>query len=347
MRKRGLSTPNGCAKSLAVLCLAIVFCGCVQLETRIKLNADGSATVTERFRVLRSLLQIEQGLQEPTGTRFAQLLSRQRAAERLKEMGKGVTLVSHEVRDAEAGSREAVTVYRVADITDLTYASPFLMLDERVGKMSIKINPQYHDTWNQVGGILWVNFRHTSTTRKDHKNSERFDLLTRRRESPRVRQGYRDIAPIFRDLLQGFQVRIVFENYGEILGSGGHAVHLFRYDRPTQINIVNYSYLGETGGRTGTHPLDREENMVDLIKLLFQNPKKNARGRRKGAFLGHHTGRDYANAVIRPSPHYFKKYFEGKKIKLERHRPDIKPGTRQATYGDIGEPGLDKPGQGK
>lgn len=83
--------------------------------------------------------------------------------------------------------------------------------------------------------------------------------------------------------------------------------------------------------------------MVDLIKLLFQNPNQNAQGRRKGAFLGHHTGRDYANAVIRPSPHYFDKYFKGKKVKFGGHRAEIKPGQRDAAYDEIGEPGLQNP----
>jgi len=323
---------------VAALSTLFLACGCLQLETRIKLNPDGSATVTERFRILRSLRELEKGAGIDEGLTFEGLLGRERVLERMKQMGKGVSLVSHEVRDAEAGSREAISVFRVESLTDLTYASPFLMLGERVGKMRINIHPMYGDNWSQVAGILFLQFRHIEKKQAE-KKTEALALLTRIRESPLARQEYRDVAPIFRDLLKGFKVRIVFENYGEILGNGGHAVHLFRYARPKEMNIIDYSYGGETGGRTGTHVLDNEENVVDLVKLLLQNPGENARGTRKGAFLGRHTGRDYANAVIRPSPHYFDRYFKGKTLSFT-HRWRKKKGERPADYAEIGEPGL-------
>ena len=75
--------------------------GCLQLETRIKLHEDGSATVTERLEILPALLEMEAGATSLTGMTFERLLSRERAQERVKEMGKGVTLVSHDVRTTQ------------------------------------------------------------------------------------------------------------------------------------------------------------------------------------------------------------------------------------------------------
>ena len=314
------------------LCTAVLLLasGCIELETRIKLNRDGSVVVTERFRILRPLREIEAGAGKDVATTFEKLLSRERAMERAKEMGKGAVLTSHVVRDAHAGSREAVTVYTVPQFTDLTYCSPFFQRGDRQGKLRVAIHPQYKNSWNQVAGILFLHFDHRDL--KGEK-SELFKELTRTSESPVIRQGYRDIAPIFRDAMKGLKIRIIFENYGQILGTGGMAKHLFPYKRPKQVNIINYAYGDETGGRTGTHPLDEEEVATDLVKLLLGHPD-DRHSPRPGQFLGKRTGRSSFRAVIRPSEFYFDKYFKGKDLHFGGSR-----GTKKASFADIGDKG--------
>ncbi len=317
---------------LAVLALAFMACGCLELETRIKLHEDGSAVVTERLKISRKLREIESGVKEQLGTNFEDLLSKERAQQRAAEMGSGVVLVSHKVEDGPAASRQAVTIYRVADLRKLTYVSPFFMRGEHMGRMKISITPQLEDKWGQRAGILWLQVKHQEVSSKP---SQRLKELTTMEESPQVRQGYRDIVPIFRNLLKGFKVRMIFENYGEILGTGWRASQLFPFQRPREVNIINYSYGGETGGKTGTHPLDDEEVVVDLMKLLLARPK-DPWCRRKGPFLGKHMGQPWFNAVIRPSRPLFDRYFKGKELTFgQGHgRPGLK---KMADFARIGE----------
>lgn len=319
-----------CLSSASALALAALTGGCLQIETRIKLNEDGSAVVTERLEVLRPLLQMETGVKDATGMTFEKLLSRERAQERAGQMGQGVTLVSHKASGGRAGSRVSETVYRVADLTHLVYASPFVMRGNRIGAMQVRIQPQYSNNWSQRAGILFLKFEQRDLGKKDDKG-ELLPRLTRAKESPLVRQQYRDIAPAFRDMLRGFKLRVIFENYGPILGTGGHASHQ-GFARPKAVNIINYSYGGETGGNTGRHPLDEEEVVVDLMKMLWARPK-DPWSWRESAFLGPRIGRNYFNAVIRPSRHYFKKYFEGKELNLGG-KPPVK---RMARFEEIGE----------
>jgi hypothetical protein len=313
--------------SILPILSALLLSGCLQLETRIKLNEDGSAVVTERLKILRPLHEIEAGMGDGLETTLETMLSRERAQERAGAMGTGVTLADYRVESGLDGSRQALAVYDVEDLTDLTYVSPFLMRGEHMAAMKISIQPQFHDSWSQVAGILYLKFDHAETPAEP---SARLKKLTTLEESPLVRQGYRDIAPIFRDLLRGFKVRVIFENYGEILGTGWHASHLFRFERPTEVDIINYSYGGETGGKTGTHPLDDEEVVADLLKLLLAQPN-DPWCRRRGAFLGKHMGRPWFRAVIRPSRPLFDKYFEGKELSFKRR------GKRMAEFEEIGE----------
>ena len=73
------------------------------------------------------------------------------------------------------------------------------------------------------------------------------------------------------------------------------------------------------------------------MKLLWAKPK-DPWSWRESAFVGPRIGRNYFNAVIRPSRHYFKKYFEGKELNLGG-KPAVK---RMARFEDIGEGGAKK-----
>ncbi len=102
---------------------AAALAGCLQVETTVALHTDGSATITERVRFAQRLLDL--GAADPA-LNVAPLLERSAVQDRAAHMGRGLTLVSHEVRDAEGGSRESLSVFRIADVNEFRYASPFL-----------------------------------------------------------------------------------------------------------------------------------------------------------------------------------------------------------------------------
>jgi len=310
---------------LAVALALLAASGCLEIETRIKLNEDGSAVVTERLRLLRPLLDMEAAAPGGTGTTFAKLLSRERAEERLKEMGKGVTLASHTVRDADGGSREAVTVYRVADVNQLVYVTPFLGRGERLGKVHVRLSAQYGPYGKP--GTLEIKLEPKNVPWKPGEGALARELA-RSVESPLARQQYRDVAPAFRDMLQGLKIRLTLESYGPFVPPRG-------VPRATTTDVINYSYSAESGGRTGTHPLDDEEVMADLLKLLFAS-SGDPWCERRGPFLGRHTVGSRFQAVIRPSRALFKEYFEGKTLAFPR--PGAPAVTRKAEFAEIGEP---------
>ena len=53
-----MKNPKSVVRGLMILVLAAAGAGCLQIETRVKLNPDGSATVTERVLFTRRLLDL-------------------------------------------------------------------------------------------------------------------------------------------------------------------------------------------------------------------------------------------------------------------------------------------------
>jgi len=100
--------------------------GCLQIDTRVTLQTDGSATITERVQLSRHLLDL--GRMRQGGVDFETYLGKEHILKRVAEMGAGATLVAHEVRGAAQGARECVSVFTIPDINQLSYVSPFLDL---------------------------------------------------------------------------------------------------------------------------------------------------------------------------------------------------------------------------
>src|SRR5262245_19138608 len=110
--------------NLLIVLFSVLLSGCFELETRIRLNPDGSATVTERLNLSERLLDL--GDAPGTNQSVAQLLTKEAVEARMKHMGKGIRLASHETRDGSHGSRESIAVFEIADANEFCYASPFL-----------------------------------------------------------------------------------------------------------------------------------------------------------------------------------------------------------------------------
>jgi hypothetical protein len=322
----------------AVLAIA-ASAGCMQLETRIRLNEDCSATITERLRFSRMLLD-QAGAGEAD---LLKLLSREGALERMKRMGKGISLVKHELREAEGGSKESFAEFRIEDINDLLYCSPwpFFVDYPQNNTIACKLEPMYKN--GSSGGQWWA-----GTVRV------RFMLLKRPRgaddgldpkapppkgPAPVELQIYRELGPVFRDMMKDFRVRLTFESYCPILPLGGSPGIRNLRARTVEADILDFSSenLDNWGGRF----LENEEIMLEI-----------ARWRLAGSNIAAHT-QNYPNNptlpvyiprsrsdlfdgvyfYVTPSRPLFDRYFQGKELD---YRPWGKEPPAPADFNRIG-----------
>jgi hypothetical protein len=239
--------------------------GCLQLDVRITVNEDGSATITERLRFTRQLMDLA-GDRKPE---LMKLLSREVALERMKRMGNGVELVSHEVHDAEGASKEAVIVYKVPDLNKLVYVSPWFAYPDYADNnmVKFKMEPLYKSRAYVGGraGEMCVTLEHVKPAVAEPKLPE--GAAPPPGPTPLENQVYRDLAPLFRDMLKDVQVRLTFESYAPI----SSALPLRnRRARPRSIDLVNFTDKDMDQG--GGAVLGNEEIMLDLARWRFSSP---------------------------------------------------------------------------
>ena len=103
--------------------IALVLPGCLQHETTIRLNKDGSGTITERTTLgAQMLAMLEQfsalGGDAAAKDPVADMFSAEKAKAKAATMGEGVTF-EKSIPIADGGNRGAATTYRFADINTL------------------------------------------------------------------------------------------------------------------------------------------------------------------------------------------------------------------------------------
>jgi hypothetical protein len=307
----------------AVLLAAAVLlttAGCLQVETRVKLHEDGSATITERVQFSKRLLEFRDP--ENPELRVARFLEKAAVLGRMKHMGKGIRLKSHTVRDAEKGARECVSVFTIPDITDLRYVSPFLGKNDYTKDhvLICKIFPLHSSSWSgQRGGYMtarWQSARGTKGPR-EYKGI-----------SPERRQAYRQLRPVFADMLRGFHLKFVFECYAPAIVR--RASQRDAGTRTREAYLIDVS--GENLDRGGSLFVGDEEAMAQLLQgkinahFVRSNCGFSATG--KMPLVRFYSGT--TDVMFRPSKYYFDKYFKGKTLSFGRH------GKRKASFAKDG-----------
>lgn len=317
---------------LMTLVLAAATTGCLQIETTIKLHEDGSATVTERVNFSRKLLDM--AASQEAGLQLETLLTRDAALERMQYMGKGITLVSHELRNARKGSKESVAVFKIPDVADFVYVSPFIAREnqDRIPGLKTVVSPTYedHHSWAYLAGWMCVDFRPVDLAKPAAKPADKpADKPAAPGRSPLESQTFRDLRPVFQDLMEGMEIKVVFESYAPILTTG------FGWRdsnaRTRKADLISFS-ASENMDAYGFPFTENEEVMVDLLRLDFnsswlENNVKGWQGNRTLPVL-HRGGGIFFN----PSAHYFKKFFDGKMLK-HHFRPPV-----PARFEEIGWP---------
>jgi hypothetical protein len=321
--------------AFATLCLS----GCVEIETRIKVNPNGSATITERVRFSQQLLDL--GSKEKGQLNIAQLLTKDAVQERMKQMGKKTRLVEHTVRDGEQGSKESVAVFQVDDINDFQYVSPFVAYMDYPENNTLKIEMKpLYKSGNYTGqaGEMAITFRPLKAPKSEVRVK---DAPPEKGPAPRDLQVLRQLQPIFADLLKGFKLRLTFESYSPIMSTG------FGWrDRRTGTPIVDLINVTERDlDRYGVSVLENEEIVLDLLRGRFGSPNIAETVKQ---FQDNNTvplvliwgsanapWRQSDEITFKPSKELFERHFAGKTLDFDRWQSTGK-NIRPAKFDEVG-----------
>lgn len=306
--------------------VAVLLGGCLQLETHIRVHTDGSATITERLQFSERLLDMAS--QAGPGLDLASLLTKQAALKRMSQMGKGATLVSHEVRDGEQGAKESLAVFTIPDISDFTYVSPYLALPNYGKHYGIKCTmfPLYKSTWwGRSAGQMAVTFAPTS------KEPDRGKPGEPPPQNPLALQAFRDLQSLFRDLMKELKIKLTFEAYSPIRV---HDSYGYRGARELTHTYDLIDFSDRNLDRYGTSFLDNQEVMLELLRLQVAGPNvmENTKGHASNPTLPvfHPTGTP--EIYFKPSRALFDRHFQGKTLDGSGDYPASRP----ANFDEIG-----------
>ena len=324
------------ARVALVALIGICASGCMQLHTNIRIEPDGSATVAERLRLSRKLLDLG-------GERIAADLNKQGAVRRSKAMGDGIRLVSHQVRDAAEGAREMLAVYKTDDINKLVYVSPFFSYWDQARNNSIQfqLQPIYQSTWiGRKAGEMSISLKRVPafpdqapTVPKPRPRKEGEPEPPG--PSPLEMQALRGLGPVFRDILKGFEVKLTFETYNYLRAGFGNR------DSRSGTRFVELLHLSDTSlDKYGYNFLENEEAMLSILsghlgsKVVVDQVKGWKTNKTLPVYhpWGSKDGWWLASREIyfRPSRQFFDKFFVGKTLDF------AKGGKRKADFKEIG-----------
>jgi len=246
-------------RRLIILLVAAVGAGCVEFDLTIKINSDGSARVTERVRFSKQVLDLASTVPAKEGLDI--LLQKDRAADRARLMGKGARLVSHTVNDLPGGAKECVAVYTIPDVNDLRLCSPAVAyLEYETSPMTFIHGPHHTDGSGYNIGRMHV---HAVTPRKT-KRWPRENPYGHRPAPPPVSpaelQRYRDLVPVFKDLMRDLSLTYRIECYAPVRTATRRNTK--SDTRDFFIMLFNHENLDQFGANIR----DNEEFMLALIR---------------------------------------------------------------------------------
>jgi len=290
--------------------------GCFQIDTTVKYNDDGSATITERLNFSRRLLDMAKA--EGPQLQLTALLQRAAALTRMKSMGTGVSLISHKIQDGKKGSKESISVFKITDLNNFIYASPWLAYRDYADNNAIKwhVKPMYKSRPYGQGsaGCISIEFGHVKSRPKGR---------ARKQPDPPIKpidaQVYRELGPVFRDALEGFQVKLTFQSYAPV-----HYKYNSRGQRSRSKSVDILNITDKDLDRYGYNFFENEEIMLDVIRWelgssdVVSHVKNYSGNTTLPVFtpLGssHMWWSGGGNLHFRPSRPLFNKFFKGKKL---------------------------------
>jgi hypothetical protein len=262
-------------------------------------------------------------------------LGKDAAARRVTFMGEGARLASHKVYEADKGSREALSVFKIPDITKLRYVSPHPIHGNhaRATMVAVKMWGITSDSWHGWrAGTIGMRFTPISRPEgkpkaKPRKKGEPLPPPP----DPVELQAVRELRPVFQDILKEFKVRFVFESYSNIYRTDFG----FRDRRvgTSKADLINFS-ADRDMDKYGYRFLENEEIMVALLRWKLDAPVILSHVKAwatNHTLPAHHKG---GSIGFRPSRVLFDRYLKGKKLRFSHPRP--KGRTEMADFNKVG-----------
>jgi hypothetical protein len=178
-------------------------------------------------------------------------LEREAALERMKEMGKGVTLVSHEKKALPDGGVQSLVVCRIPNITDLRVSNPFVH-EWPAGKLA---RIQYGQIRSR--DLTWVKVNPLSRRIQYPRG------MVRKAATPLERQILRELRPVVADMLSDFTASLKLKVPTRL--RGGQVRNLNAGPRTTTL----FSLSGKDLDRHGLGFFENEEILLALLRMDF------------------------------------------------------------------------------
>lgn len=184
--------------SALALCMVLTVPGCIHVRQLVKMNHDGSGTLTETVRVLPRTIRLLKRSKGHKGN--IALLTDQALEKRIKSFG-AVTVKSKARKALPDGSLQLKTVMTFKDIN----------------KVNLWMVPMFRGADPKMTGSVKLRYRQVVRGYNRDPRYYRKDLLdvrVNRRtsqtkvSSPVIAQNYRDVTPAFRDMLKDFRFEI-------------------------------------------------------------------------------------------------------------------------------------------
>jgi hypothetical protein len=229
-----------------LLAASLSFCtGCIKVRITVKLNEDGTGQVVEDLVFGEKLVDAAKRLKDvPT---IEELTSDETVKRRLAQMGKGVSLVSKKVEKQTDGSTRMLVVYAFDDISELRLASfPFgAGWEETRLKFTLKA-----DTSLAAEYFLSIVFE------RPKKETPANPPPLSERDAQQIRQ----LLPIFKDMLAGFELKLRLEVYDPK-----------KWATTTKGHMASGPYLAPVGGQltvfhlTDKHLLSSDDGLMLIV----------------------------------------------------------------------------------
>ena len=307
-RRQSRSPVGGLRAALAVCLLGAALPSCLQVDMTVQMHESGGATLTERVRFSKRLIELDVGT--PKDRQLVRLLERRAVDARVKQMGVGAKVVSHKLATLQDGSRESIAVYSIPDIEALRLINPYLH-DAAPGRMMrLRFDPIYKrvHSYHRVGHLMMYLVPAERPKRRPRPKDPPAPPPS---PTPADLQKLRELQPVFADLMKGLHVRL------RLIGTTPISLGAIRNRRSASkiIHLISFSDKDlDAHGRKWT---DNEELMLSMLR--FRMNAANIVGHSSGfpnnltvpVFRG---SRPYASGRfrIRPTRALFTKYFHGR-----------------------------------